>query len=564
MADVIPFPSPSARPERSSEPTRTEDFLWWRDGVIYQIYPRSFMDSDGDGVGDLQGLIDRLDYLAGAPDSLGVDALWLSPIYPSPGHDFGYDISDYENIDPLFGSLEVFDALVKACHARGIRVVMDLVMNHTSHQHPWFLEARSSLDNPKRDWYLWQNAGPGGRAPNHWRAVFGGRAWEWDETSQQFYYHMFLKEQPDLNWRNPQVVARLHEMIRFWMKRGVDGFRLDVVNCYFKDEKLRANPFTPGLRPFDMQRHVYDRDRPELVGALQGLRRVTDEYPETMMVGEVMGHDAQLAARYVGNGHDQLHQAFNFTWLKLPWKPNPFLRAILDWEAALPPGAWPCHVLNNHDVDRFVTRAGGGCYADARAKVAATLLLTMRGTPYLYYGEELGLPNTPIPRGEIVDPPGKQYWPFYLGRDPARTPMPWDGSTYGGFSTAKPWLRLNKDVQTRNVAVQKADPTSIFNVYRHLLKLRRTSLALRRGMFRSLQRKPKQMLAYLRVHPQQTMLVLLNFSRRKATEQIDATLPEGHWRVRFSTHPGEHARLVGGRAILQPNEAVILEKVLSE
>lgn len=569
-------------PSHQTTSTDSDAFLWWRDGVIYQMYPRSFADGNGDGTGDLQGILDHLDYLNGTPDSLGVDALWISPIYPSPGYDFGYDISDYEDIDPLFGSLEVFDRLVQAAHARGIRVIMDLVMNHTSHLHPWFVESSSRRDSPKRDWYLWHDPSKGGRPPNQWKAVFGGSGWEWDPVSSQYYYHMFLKQQPDLNWRNPEVVARMLKMMRFWLERGVDGFRLDVVNCYFKDELLRNNPFTFGLRAFDMQRHLYDRDRPEMRGVLQQLRHLVDQYPERMMVGEVMGHDAQLAARYVGDGSDQLHQAFNFTWLKLKWHPNTFQKALLDWEAALPATAWPCHVLNNHDVDRFLTRTaplvGPDRHADARARVAGVLLLTLRGTPYLYYGEELGLANTAIPYAEIVDPPGRTYWPFYKGRDPARTPMPWTPHAGAGFSAARegdgpegtgsgdtpkpiaePWLRLNPDWKTRNVALQRQEPGSVYNTYRQVLALRRSSLALRRGRWRPVQKKPQRALIFLREHPQQRMLVALNFFPKPARVRIDAELPPGTWRVRFSTHTGEHPRLIGREVVLAPLEACVLE-----
>jgi alpha-glucosidase len=535
------------------------DFLWWRDGVIYQIYPRSFADANGDGVGDLPGLLARLDYLNGTPNSLGVDAIWLSPIYPSPCFDFGYDVADYEAIDPTFGTLEDFDRLVAEAHRRGIRIVMDLVMNHTSHLHPWFVEARASRTSPKRDWYIWRDADPQGRVPNNWEAAFGGKAWEWDPETQQYYYHMFLKEQPDLNWRNPELRARMFEMLRFWLERGVDGFRLDVFNAYFKDAAFRNNPPALGVRGFDRQQHRFDRDQPEMTGVLHDLRRLLDSYAERMAVGEVFGNDARLAARYCGNGTDQLSLAFNFEFANQRWLPRAFQESILQWEAALHSSAWPCYVLGNHDLPRHVTRFGAGPASDARAKVAAALLLTLRGTPFLYYGEELGLASTPIPRAEIQDPPGKKYWPIYTGRDPARTPMPWNAGPQAGFTTGRPWLRLNADYAQRNVAAQQADPASVFNFYRELLSLRRTAPALQRGRFHPLLHRPVTAMAYLREHPEQTLLVALNFFGWPAKVTVDESLLGKRWRLRVTSTPGDYARVEGNTLHLAPFEACILE-----
>jgi len=535
------------------------DFLWWRDGVIYQIYPRSFADANGDGLGDLAGIIAHLDYLRGGPDALGVDAIWLSPIYPSPAYDFGYDVADYEAVDPIFGDLADFDRLVTEAHQRGLRVVMDLVMNHTSHQHPWFLESRSSRDNPKRDWYIWRDAAPGGRPPNNWESVFGGKAWERDAGTGQYYYHAFLKEQPDLNWRNPEVRARMFQMVRFWLDRGVDGFRLDVVNAFFKDGEFRDNPTRPGLRGYDRQQHLYDVDRPEMAGLLNDLRRLLDSYPERMAVGEVMGNDPSVPARYCGRGTDQLHLAFNLGFTAEPWLPRRMQEAVLRWEAALHTEAWPCHVLSNHDEVRHATRFGGGHSGDARAKVAAALLLTLRGTPFMYYGEELGLRNTPIPRAEIVDPPGKRYWPFYAGRDGARTPMPWNAGPQAGFTTGAPWLRLNSDFSRRNVAVQQADPDSVFQFYRRLLDLRRESPALQRGSYHPLLHRPVHAMAYLRVHPEQTMLVALNYFGWKADLDLDESLLGRRWRLCLTSQPGDYERVEGNSLHLAPFEACVLE-----
>jgi alpha-glucosidase len=535
------------------------DFLWWRDGVVYQIYPRSFADANGDGVGDLNGIRAHLDYLNGAPGALGIDAIWLSPVYPSPGLDFGYDVADYEAIDPAFGTLADFDRLVTEAHQRGIRVVLDLVMNHTSHLHPWFVESRSSRDNPKRDWYLWHAPGPKGEAPNNWESVFGGKAWEWDAHTGEYYYHMFLKEQPDLNWRNPDLRARMFQMMKFWLERGVDGFRLDVVNAFFKDAQFRNNPPALGVRAFDRQQHRYDRDQPELADVLNDLRRLLDEYPERMAVGEVMGNDQRLAARYCGHGTDQLHLAFNFDFTAQPWLPRPMQESILRWEAALHADAWPNYVLSNHDQVRHATRFGAGPAGDARAKVAAGLLLTLRGTPFLYYGEELGLRNTPIPRAEIQDPPGQRYWPLYTGRDGERTPMPWSAAPQAGFTTGQPRLRLNGDYRQRNVAAQQADPDSVFHFYRQLLSLRHESPALRRGRFHPLLHHPVTAMAYLRTTPEQTMLVALNFFGWKVDIDLDESLLGRGWRLRLTSRPGDYERVQGNTLHLAPLEACILE-----
>ena len=544
------------------------DYLWWRDGVIYQIYPRSFADSNGDGVGDLPGLIARLDYLNGAPDSLGVDGIWLSPIYPSPLYDFGYDISDYENIDPRFGTLADFDRLVAEAHQRGLRVVMDLVMNHTSHLHPWFVESRSSRDNPRRDWYLWRDPAPGGGPPNNWQSIFGGPAWEWDAATGQYYYHMFLKEQPDLNWRNPAVHARMFQMMRFWLDRGVDGFRLDVVNAYFKDAAFRRNPPQFGLlgfeggiggRGYDWQQHPYDLSQPEMEGVLRDLRRLLDSYPERMSVGEMLYADPTTAASYCGDGTDKLHLAFNFDFTNQPWWPRAFQEQIAKWDAELPPNAWPCYALGNHDKPRFPSRFGGGPHSDARTKVAAAMLLTLRGTPFLYYGEELGMQNAPIPRSEIQDPLGKKYWPFNPGRDPERTPMQWSAEANAGFTTGRPWLRLNKDYRTRNVAAQHADPNSVLNFMRQLLRLRRESVALRRGSYAPLIQRPVNGLAYLRQSPDQTMLVALNFFGFETTLALDEPLLASRWRVRLTSVGGERERLQDRAIHLAPFEACVLE-----
>ncbi|MCG2770217.1 MAG: DUF3459 domain-containing protein [Anaerolineae bacterium] len=533
------------------------DFLWWRDGVIYQIYPRSFADSNGNGIGDLPGIIEHLDYLNnGTPDSLGVDAIWLSPVYPSPMHDFGYDVSNYHDIHPDFGTLEDFGRLVEEAHKRGIRIVMDWVMNHSSHEHAWFVESRSSRDNPKRDWYIWHDGGGPGKPPNNWQAVFGGSSWTWDEATGQYYLHLFLPEQPDLNWRNPEIHEALFDELHFWLDRGVDGFRLDVASAYYKDAELRNNPFRLGLRPYDRQHHIHDWNQPETHGVIRDLRKLLDQYPERMAVGEVSrGHIVE----YYGNGQDEFHLNFNFDFLHQSWDPRGFQRMVQQWETGLPPGAWPCYVLSNHDVTRHYSRYAAGRWSDARAKVAATMLLTLRGTPFLYYGEEIGMRQGRIPHAQIQDPPGKRYWPLYKGRDGCRTPMQWNDWPNAGFTTGSPWLPVNADHPLVNVAAESQDPNSVLSFYRRLIWLRKATPALQRGSYTSLIGQPVGQLAYLRQTEDQAVLVCLNFFSRPATVEFDpAMLPTLGWRVLLSSVSREDDRVLGSRIELAPFEACIL------
>lgn len=544
------------------------DFLWWRDGVIYQIYPRSFADSNGDGIGDLPGIIAHLDYLndgsaklttGGSASSLGVDAIWLSPIYPSPMHDFGYDVSNYHDIHPDFGTLEDFDRLVEEAHKRGIRIVVDWVANHSSHQHAWFVESRSSRDNPKRDWYIWRDGKGKGRRPNNWQAAFGGPAWTWDETTGQYYLHLFLPEQPDLNWRNPEVHEAVFDELRFWLDRGVDGFRLDVASAYYKDELLRDNPFRLAVRPYDRQQHIHDWNQPETHGVMKELRKLLDQYPQRMAVGEVR---EDRAAEFYGSDADELHLAFNFALLRRPWDSRAFHEVIQDWESALPPDAWPCQVLSNHDVTRHYSRFAAGRWSDARAKVAATMLLTLRGTPFLYYGEEIGMSQGRIPRAEIQDPPGKRYWPLYKGRDGCRTPMQWNDQPNAGFTTGEPWLRVSPDYLRVNVASESQDANSVLNFYRQLIWLRKATPALQRGSYEPVIERPVGQMAYLRQTEDQAVLVCLNFLSRPATVESDpAQLPAREWRVLLSSVSGNEKKIQGPSMDLAPYEARILEGV---
>ncbi len=524
-----------------------DNFTWWRDGVIYQIYPRSFADGNNDGIGDLPGIIDHLDYIA----DLGVSAIWLSPFYPTPDKDFGYDISDYTDVDPRFGTLQDFDRLVGEAHRRGIRVIVDLVLNHTSDQHAWFQESRSSRDNPRADWYIWKDT-----IPNNWQAVFGGPAWTYAPERNQYYYHMFLPEQPDVNWRNPEVRRAILDVVRFWLERGVDGFRLDVFNVYFKDGDFRSNPSAFGLRSFERQKHIYDGDRPEMVPLLQELRALLDSYPERYAVGETFLSTPEKITSYVGD--DRLHAAFNFEFTHAPFHPAALLRHIQNSERVeREHGSWPTYVLSNHDVYRPASRHGRG-EDDARVKVMTALLLTQRGTPFLYYGEELGMRDISLSRKEILDPPGQKYWPFYKGRDGCRSPMQWNDGVNAGFSTVKPWLPVHPNYLKRNVAAQQADPSSMLNFTRGLLRLRREHPALQRGGF-VLAGESRKHLAYLRRLAGETILVALNFSDRPLRIDLPRDLTAQSWKLLLSTHRAESPDLSTGGLDLQPYEACLLQ-----
>lgn len=530
-----------------------DNTLWWRDGIIYQIYPRSFADGNGDGIGDLIGITGKLDYLA----DLGIDAIWLSPIYPSPDVDFGYDVSNYRDIDPKYGTMADFDRLVVEAHKRKIHIVMDMVLNHTSDQHPWFLQSRSSKDNPYRDWYIWRDGKKPGKSPNNWQAVFGGKAWEYDQATDQYYYHMFCPQQPDLNWRNPAVRQEIMNTFRFWLGKGVDGFRLDVFNEYFKDAQFRDNPFKFGIRPFDWQQHKFDYDQPEVMDVVAEIRSILDAYPDRYVVGETFLPTPETAVKYVGNG--KFHAAFDFRLLASKWDAARYLSIIQYWDGLHTGDMWPNYVLDNHDNPRSATRFGRG-EDDERMKVAAALQLTLRGTPYLYYGEEIGMRDIHLKRSEIMDPIGKRYWPFHKGRDGCRSPMQWSGEQNAGFSNAKPWLKVNPDYLLRNVELQKADPRSLLNFYRELIRIRRGSSALCRGMFQVLTFDPRRLIAYLRQDMDETVLVVLNFGKRKVKFAFGADLRLSQWTMLLSSKGYKQPRIEKGWMYLDGEEACVLKK----
>jgi len=488
----------------SNNNTNTQNkWMWWQTGVIYQIYPRSFADGNGDGIGDLRGIIARLDYLSG----LGIDAIWLSPIYPSPMADFGYDISDYLNIDPVFGTLDDFDEFLYKAHQLGIRVILDLVPNHTSDEHPWFVESRSSRSNPKRDWYLWRDPLPGGDAPNNWVSFFGGPAWEWDERTGQFYLHLFHRKQPDLNWRNQKVREAIYDVIRFWFDRGVDGFRIDVLWLLIKDEDYSDNPEKP---PEQGEEYVYGHfrpgfeDQPEVQAIVSEMRKVADEYSKRLLIGEIYLPVERLI-QYYGKDLSGIHLPFNFGLVAMnKWSAGNIRQVVSTYEEALPQGAWPNWVLGNHDQPRIASRTG-----ENGARIAQMLLLTLRGTPTCYYGDELGMREGAIPEALVVDPQAEGG----SSRDGTRTPMQWSDAPNAGFAVpdATPWLPVDPSFPIINVEAQKTNPSSHLSLFRRLLTLRREHPALHRGDQQIVETGNDDLMAYLRESDGDSILVLLNF-----------------------------------------------------
>ena len=537
---------------------------WWQHAVFYEIYPRSFKDSNGDGVGDLNGITSKLDYLA----RLGIDAVWITPFYPSPQIDFGYDVSDYENIDPQFGTLADFDRLVREAHKRHIRIIIDYVLNHTSDQHPFFIASRSSRNSAYRDWYIWRDPKNGG-APNNWSSSFGPVAWTLDEKTNQYYYHRFYKEQPDLNWHNPAVEKRMFQTVRFWLERGVDGFRLDAVNYLFEDPQLRDNPVLPELRPGSATEHVqelkYNRDLAETHDVMIRLRSFTDKYdPNRLLIGEAYVPQLKEMMRYYGTNNNELQLPFNFFLVmgkvRTSLDAAAFRSVINESDRALQ-NRPTTYVLSNHDIPRAFDRYGDGQHNDQIAKLLAMMLLTLRGSPFLYYGEEIGMATTePQTIEEVRDPVGKRYWPANKGRDGERTPMQWDAGFQAGFTTAgQPWLKIPSSAATRNVAVQARDSASILNFYQQVIRLRRRSPALLDGDYRSIGDDPR-VFAYRRRTPAQTLIIALNMSNEISNLRLDETARAGAstLRVVLSSQPAPASQVVKDTLRLAPFEAVIL------
>jgi alpha-glucosidase len=517
-----------------------QEMIWWQHAVIYEIYARSFQDSNGDGIGDLNGILKRIDYLV----LLGVDAIWISPIYPSPMADFGYDVSDYCGIDPIFGTMQDFDRLLAESHRRGLKVILDFVPNHTSDQHPWFLESRSSRNSPKRDWYLWRDQ------PNNWLSHFGGSGWEHDEKTGQYYYHSFLKQQPDLNWRNPEVKAAMFDALRFWLKKGVDGFRVDVMWLMIKDEQFRDNPPNPGYRlgqaSNNRQLPVYNSDRPEVHDLVAEMRAVVDEFSQRVLIGEIYLPVPQLMA-YYGRDLTGANLPFNFQLLQCAWSAESVAQVISDYQGALPKGAWPNWVLGNHDIARIATRIGA-----RQARVAAMLLLTLPGTITMYYGEELSLCNVPIPPEMVQDPHEKNEPGLGLGRDPERTPMPWDASLSGGFTTGFPWLPLGDEHEIVNVEALERDDYSILRLYRNLIQLRQTHATLVSGRLKDVT-AAGPVLRFERTRKGDRFLVVLNM----AAEPMQIEIAAGT--VLSSTHLDREGRTVSGMVDFRAAEGLLIQ-----
>lgn len=523
--------------------------LWWQKGIIYQIYPRSFQDSNGDGVGDLKGIIRRLDYLKW----FGVEAIWISPIYPSPMADFGYDISDYEGIHPLFGDFNDFEELLSEAHARGIKMILDLVPNHTSDQHPWFKASKSSRDNPKRDWYLWKDPQEDGSLPNNWLSVFGGSAWEWEENTGQYYYHGFLKEQPDLNWRNPEVQEAMLKVMRFWLDKGVDGFRVDVMWHMIKDEQWRDNPVNPDYQDFmsdyDQLLPVFSTDQPEVHHIVRKMRGVLDSYGERMMIGEIYLPIHKLMS-YYGIDNSGTHLPFNFQLLTTPWDAQLIAKAIIDYEGALPAEGWPNWILSNHDQTRIASRVGGD-----QAKVAAVMLLTLRGTPTIYYGDEIGMKDVPIPPEEVQDPQGLNMPDKHLSRDPARTPMQWDENEKAGFTTGYPWLRIDKKSYKVNVKAQKTDDDSTLSLYKKVIQLRQNEKSLLFGDYTPVFADRQTIIYYREAKGFSKFMIVLNLSHRpcyfQSTQPLNGT-------IEVATSPELEGTKISGNISLSGDEAIIV------
>jgi len=487
--------------------TDPEGHQWWQHAVFYEIYPRSFADSNNDGIGDLKGIRSKLDYLK----DLGVDAIWISPCYPSPQVDFGYDVSDYENIDPMYGTLKDFDQLSAEAKKRDIRIIMDFVPNHTSDQHPWFLDSRSSRNSPHRDWYMWRD-GKNGQPPNNWLALFGGSAWTPDSKTGQYYYHYFYPQQPDLNWRNPAVKNAMFDVTRWWQQHGVSGFRLDAVDTLFEDPELHDNPTFPGKNAYGdpKMENKYNRRLPEVHDVLRDLRKVMDEH-NGVLIGETWTDDINELKRYYGMHNDEVQLPMDFMFCTVNKLSAPeFRKQIALVESS---GGWPTYVISNHDIVRSYNRYGDGKHNDAIAKLMAGLYLTLRGTPIMYYGEELGMEtNTPKRREDVKDPIGKLGWPQEKGRDGERTPMQWNATLNAGFSQKKPWLPVPPSYQTHNVGSESANPNSVLQFYKKLLALRHTNRALLDGNYVPLNEDDPNVISYLRQYKDQAVLVAINMS----------------------------------------------------
>lgn len=534
---------------------KDSDNKWFHKSVVYHIYPRSFKDSNNDGVGDLEGIINKLDYLNdGTSQSLGVTAIWLSPIYKSPMADFGYDVSDYYDIDPLFGDLKVFDQLVKEAHKRGIKVMMDLLINHTSSEHSWFKESRSSKDNPKRDWYIWQDPKEDGSPPNNWRSVFGGPAWTLDKKTGQYYLHSFLSEQPDLNWRNEEVKKAMREVIEFWLKKGVDGFRVDALDHLAEDEEFKNDPYNPDYIPFTQSpysaiEHTHSKSPRDVKTAINTLCDIADSHGDKFIVSEAYIGIPQMVEMYSAC-RQGVYAPFNFNLMQKPWIASEFRRFIDEFESSLSANDWPNYVFGNHDKSRLATRMG-----QEKIRIVAMLLMTLRGMPFIYYGDEIGMTDVEIKPEEIQDPYAKRTGNLRFSRDPERSPMQWDDSSYAGFSETKPWLPLSKDYKNKNVKSQSEDKKSLLNLYKNLIHYRNSSEPLMYGKYESLDTKSPDILSFVREHGGKKNLIMLNFSSKSIRE----ILPCPEAKIVLNSYLDKKDETLLKEVEFRPNEGFLFE-----
>ena len=552
VSAMVTFAQKSSAGEAAAASGDNRD--WWKRAVFYEIYPRSFADSNGDGIGDLKGIASKLDYLR----DLGIDAIWITPCFPSPQVDFGYDVSDYENIDAMYGTLADFDELVRQAKKRNIRVVLDFVVNHTSDQHPWFLDSKSSRTSAHRDWYIWRDGKGPGQPPNNWVSTFGGSAWQFDPATKQYYYHYFYRQQPDLNWRNPAVKEAMFDVTRFWYKRGVAGFRLDAVDTLFEDPNLRDNPIAkPGTNAFGdpIEQNKYNTKLPEVHDVLRGLRKIADEYG-AVLIGETWTDDVAELNQYYGKGNNELQLPMDFLFTMVNKLSAPeFRKQIAAINSA---SGWPTFVISNHDIARSYDRYGDGKHNDEIAKLMSALYLTLRGTPIMYYGEEIGMKTTTPTRIEDVkDPIGRAGWPKEKGRDGERTPMQWDGSINAGFTTGKPWLPVPATHETYNVAAESADANSILNFYKQVLKLRHSNAALLHGNYMPVNQDDPDVLAYLRLYKGQGVVVALNMSGE--TRSIALDLKEAGFKAATARITAGSTSVTANRVTLAPFAAFIGE-----
>lgn len=524
--------------------SHAEQLNWWKGAVIYQIYPRSFQDSNCDGVGDLQGIIQRLDYIK----SLAADAIWISPFFKSPMKDFGYDISDYRDIDPLFGDMSDFDELIKKAHQKNIKIIIDQVLSHTSDEHPWFLESREDKTNAKADWYVWENAKPDGTPPNNWLSIFGGPAWQWEPRRGQYYLHNFLTGQPDLNFHNPEVRQAVLDNVKYWLDKGVDGFRLDAINFCFHDKQLRDNPAKPPEKrtgrgfsednPYAFQYHYYNNTQPENLVFMQEIRNLLDQYPGTVSLGEISSEDSLATMAEYTAGGDKLHMGYSFELLTKDYSAEYIRTTVLQLENCMTEG-WPCWAFSNHDVERVASRwSSTGVVNPQQCKMLVALLTSLRGSICLYQGEELGLGEADVAYDNLQDPYGITFWPTFKGRDGCRTPMPWqsiEAELHAGFSQNKPWLPVDINHSQQAVSTQEAATDSVLNANREFLRWRQNQIALLEGTIKFIQ-TPEPVLAFWREHAQQKLLCVFNLSQQPVTIELTGSAAEQLTKIETLSH----------------------------